>query len=108
LHGEFRRVFTAYVFFAVALCRDAPSGCIANNMIDPLEILLHSSEPLRRAAQSNDPVELKCTLLSLAIEFDELRALMPTPSCVALDDLQDALKAEAARNSQLPTQERAG
>lgn len=53
--------------------------------IEPLVLLLTTSEPLRRAAESTDDViELKLILFSLADCFDQMRATIPTLRCVSL------------------------
>ena len=56
-------------------------------LFDPFLLFLKSSEPLRRAAESNDPAELKGVMLHLADEFDRVRALMPTSACVIAEDV---------------------
>lgn len=96
------------MFLRVALRSRRAS--IASVFIDPLELFLHSSEPLRRAAAAtDDPAALKRTLLMLAIEFDTLRALMPTPAClVALDELGLELRAQAENQSELAGRAQAG
>jgi hypothetical protein len=61
-------------------------------MIDPLTLFLHSSQPLRDLVErSDDLTELKAELLQLCGGLDQMRALMPSPGCVLLEDVVSEL-----------------
>ncbi len=77
--------------------------------IDPMTLILHSSESLRRAAEITDDVqELKLFLLRMADDFDGLRALMPSPGCVLYDDLARSLNAAPLHALGVGARERSG